>query len=81
MEGGGQPSCEQCLRFRILLSFFEFTVGGLGFEFCVLVVGWRHALQSEGPVIISIKFGSGLGLSWPPGDYSDVKVRGKCLLL
>ena len=31
-----------------------FVVGGLGFEFCVLVAGWRHALQSEWPIIIII---------------------------
>ena len=24
-----------------------FVVGGLGFEFCVFVAGWRHALRSE----------------------------------
>ena len=33
----------------------EFEVGGLGFEFCVLVAaGWRHALRSEWPLIICI---------------------------
>ena len=30
----------------------KFVVGGLGFEFCVLVAGWRHALRSEWPFII-----------------------------
>ena len=25
---------------------FAFVVGGLGFEFCVFVAGWRHALRS-----------------------------------
>ena len=29
-----------------------FVVGGLGFEFCVFVAGWRHALRSEWPFII-----------------------------
>ena len=29
----------------------EFAAGGLGFEFCVFVVGWRHALGSEWPFI------------------------------
>ena len=33
---------------------FAFIVGGLGFEFCVLVAGWRHALRSEWPFIIII---------------------------
>ena len=31
-----------------------FDVGGLGFEFCVFVAGWRHALRSEWPFIIII---------------------------
>ena len=50
VEGGGQPvlSFEQCF---ILLYIFPlllaFDVGGLGFEFCVFVAGWRHALRSE----------------------------------
>ena len=29
-------------------------VGGLGFEFCVFVAGWRHALRSEWTFIIVI---------------------------
>ena len=33
---------------------FAFIVGGLGFEFCVFVAGWRHALRSEWPFIIII---------------------------
>ena len=31
-----------------------FVVGGLGFELCVFVAGWRHALRSEWPFIIII---------------------------
>ena len=46
-------SFEQCFilfsSFPLLLAF---VVGGLGFEFCVLVAGWRHALRSEWPFII-----------------------------
>ena len=34
--------------------FFAFVVGGQGFEFCVFVAGWRHALRSEWPFIIII---------------------------
>ena len=55
VEGGGQPvlSFEQCFilfsSFPLLLAF---VVGGLGFEFCVFVAGWRHALRSEWPFII-----------------------------
>ena len=30
------------------------VVGGLGFEFCMFVAGWRHALRSEWPFIIII---------------------------
>ena len=37
--------------FPLLLAFI---VGGLGFEFCVFVAGWRHALRSEWPFIIII---------------------------
>ena len=48
-------SFEHCF---ILFSSFplllEFGVGGLGFEFCVFVAGWRHALRSEWPFIIMI---------------------------
>ena len=29
-------------------------IGGLGFELCVFVAGWRHALRSEWPFIIII---------------------------
>ena len=35
--------------FPFLLAF---EVGGLGFEFCVFVAGWRHALRSEWPFMI-----------------------------
>ena len=54
MEGGGQPvlSFEQCFFYFPLLLVF--VVGGLGFEFCVFVAGWRHALRSEWPFIIII---------------------------
>ena len=57
VEGGGQPvlSFEQC--FILFCSFpllFVFVVGGLGFELCVFVAGWRHALRSEWPFIIII---------------------------
>ena len=31
-----------------------FVVGGLGFELCVFIAGWRHALRSEWPFIIII---------------------------
>ena len=57
VEGGDQPvlSFEQ---FFIVFSSFPlllaFDVGGLGFEFCVFVAGWRHALRSEWPFIIII---------------------------
>ena len=34
--------------FPFLLAF---DAGGLGFEFCVFVAGWRHALRSEWPFI------------------------------
>ena len=46
-------SFEQC--FILFYSFpllIAFVVGGLGFELCVFVAGWRHALRSEWPFII-----------------------------
>ena len=46
-----------CIFFILFCSFpllFAFVVGGLGFEFCVFVAGWRHALRSEWPFIIII---------------------------
>ena len=63
VEGGGQPvlSFEQC--FILFCSFpllFAFVVGGLGFEFCMFVAGWRHALRSEWPFIIIIIITTGL---------------------
>ena len=48
VEGGGQPvlSFEQCfLLFSSFPLLLAFVVGG--FEFCVFVAGWRHALWSE----------------------------------
>ena len=41
--------------FYFISSFpflFALDVGGLGFEFCVFVAGWRHALRSEWPFTI-----------------------------
>ena len=35
---------------RVLVKY----VGGLGFEFCTFVAGWRHALRSEWPFVIII---------------------------
>ena len=37
-----------------ILTVGKFDAGGLGFEFCVLVAGWKHALRSEWPSIIII---------------------------
>ena len=37
--------------FPLLLAL---VVGGLDFEFCLFVAGWRHALRSEWPFIISL---------------------------
>ena len=48
-------SFEQCfILFSSFPLLFAFVVGGLGFEFCVFVAGWRHALRSEWPSIIII---------------------------
>ena len=41
-------SFEQCfLLFSSFPLLLAFVVGGLGFEFCMFVAGWRHALRSE----------------------------------
>ena len=46
-------SFEQCfILFCCFPLLFAFVVGGLGFELCVFVAGWRHALRSEWPFII-----------------------------
>ena len=45
---------------------FAFVVGGLGFEFCVFVAGWRHALRSEWPFIIII-----IKVYWRPKFFSQ----------
>ena len=48
-------SFEQCfILFSSFPLLFAFVVGDLGFEFCVFVAGWRHALRSEWPFIIII---------------------------
>ena len=44
-----------------------FVVGGLGFELCVFVAGWRHALRSEWPFIIIIT-GWCVSVSQPPAE-------------
>ena len=44
---------------------FSFVVGGLGFEFCVFVAGWRHALRREWPIIIIIIITMGSQSQWP----------------
>ena len=48
--------CSQLIQYIIciIIRLFAFVVGGLGFEFCVFVAGWRHALRSEWPFIIII---------------------------
>ena len=38
----------------IYIMLIIFVVGGLGFELCVFIAGWRHALRSEWPFIIII---------------------------
>ena len=42
------------LNLGVLRVIWLLVVGGLGFEFCVFVAGWRHALRSEWPFIIII---------------------------
>ena len=45
--------------FYFISSFpfpFAFALGGLGFQFCVFVAGWRHDLRSEWPSITAIYY-------------------------
>ena len=52
-----EVSLQSIMCFILFSSFpllLAFVVGGLGFEFCVFVAGWRHALRSEWPFIIII---------------------------
>ena len=47
--------CCSLLFLTFFLPFiFVFAVGGLGFEFCMFVVGWRHAFRSEWPLVLVI---------------------------
>ena len=62
-----------------------FDVGGLGFEFCMFVAGWRHALRSEWPFMINIMYIAilvigrhrccccGLSCCYPTSMASDLK--------
>ena len=65
-------SFEQCcILFSSFPLLLTFDVGGLGFEFCVFIAGWRHALRRIWPFIIdNNKFYKG------PGGYQVVKVVG-----
>ena len=38
----------------MFISTFVVLSAALGFEFCVFVAGWKHALRSEWPFIIII---------------------------
>ena len=42
------------LNHLLIMHDYLLLIGGLGFEFCVFVAGWRHALRSEWPLIIII---------------------------
>ena len=70
-------SFEHCFilfsSFPLLLAF---VVGGLGFEFCLFVAGWRHALRSEWPFIIIYLH---LGCSCPTGLGVCHRDRGRLL--
>ena len=48
--------------------FLAFDVGGLGFEFCVFVAGWRHALRSEWPFIILLLLTVVVSECQPPAE-------------
>ena len=52
---GGSADAELQAVFQVFTFPLRFSVGGRGFsEFCVVAIGWRHALQSEWPFIIIV---------------------------
>ena len=51
----------------VTVTYCLFVVGGLGFEFCVFVAGWRHALRSEWPFIIIII----ITVCWLAGEFVE----------
>ena len=71
-------------NFYFLLAF---DVGGLAFEFCVFVAGWRHALRSEWPFIFLIHIclllchlaEPGLGALWSKKPFLCIFVTGLVL--
>ena len=52
MWRGWSAGAEFRAVFYCIFLLLAFDIGGLGFEFCVFVAGWRHALRSEWPFII-----------------------------
>ena len=51
----GAMHCGVSGLFSGLHAFVNYYgIGELGFEFCVFVAGWRHALRSEWPFTIII---------------------------
>ena len=64
------------ILFLVSLFLLAFDVGGLGFEFCVFVASWRHALRSEWPLIIIIE-GLSLLQSIPPTTANKLKHKRK----
>ena len=82
--GGFDNNNKRLLTPFILFSSFPlllaFDVGGLGFEFCVFVAGWRHALRSEWPMIIFITVGRP-HYTWMDGARQDLNALGPRLQL
>ena len=52
-------------------SLFEFAVGGLVFECCAFVIGWRHGFQSEAPYIIISIINIMMMIGWRHAFWSE----------
>ena len=56
IERDYKTECLYLWTFFVSVSFFAFlfafAVGGLGLEFCVFVVGWRHAFVVSGLLLL-----------------------------
>ena len=80
--GGWSAGAELRAAFYFISSFpflLAFDVGGLGYEFCVFVAGWRHAPGVSGQCMEQWSCGcSQLWHSAPPGmavGCSELRLR------
>ena len=65
----GAAGAELRVFFQVFPFLFVLAVGGLGFEFCVFVASWRHALRSEWTFIIIMLLMWAVGCGGPKGRH------------